>query len=172
MMHNIIIEGIIAKFDQGTRTELEEDTPLFRRKLQKMLGVHFITERNRNLRPLINLVRKRDWEAITTSYGQYWYKIRNILDVRKECLLIGERIGIPTQLRQTVLENLHLTHPGSAAMLDLYQHVWFPYIHRSIVQMNQSCKHCTEQDKNIKPRVGKKHSFQMEPVVEPNKEYN
>ena len=55
-------------------------------------------------------------------------------------------------------------------MLDLSHHVWFPHIHRSIVQMAQNCKHCTEQGKNLKPILGKQISFQMEPVVEPNEE--
>ena len=55
-------------------------------------------------------------------------------------------------------------------MLDLSNHVWFPHMHRAIVQMAQNCKHCTEEVKNLKPIIGKKHSFQMEPVVEPNEE--
>ena len=33
--HNIITEGIMATIDQGTNTESEVDTSLFRRKLQK-----------------------------------------------------------------------------------------------------------------------------------------
>ena len=36
--------------------------------------------------------------------------------------------------------------------------------------MAQNCKHCREQGKNLKPFIGKKHSIQMEPVVEPNEE--
>ena len=124
----------------------------------------------KNLRPLINFVKTRDWEAIKASYGQYWYNIRNRLHIREDCLLIDERIVIPTQLRQTVLDSLHLTHPGSASILDLSHHVWFPHFHRSIVQMAQNCKHCTERGKNLKPIIGKKHSFQMEPVVERSEE--
>ena len=122
------------------------------------------------LRPLINFVKKRDWDVIKASYGQYWYYIRNRLHVREGCLLIDERIVIPTQLRQTVLDSLHLTYPGSAVMLDLSNHVWFPHMHRAIVQTAQNCKHCTEQGRNLKPIIGKTHSFQVEPVVEPNEE--
>ena len=55
-------------------------------------------------------------------------------------------------------------------MLNLFQHVWFPHILRTIVHMAQNCKNCTEQGKNLKPIIGKKHSFLMEPVVEPNEE--
>ena len=172
--HEMITEGLTATIEKATNTsESEEDTPLFRKKLQRVLGVRFIaaaTKKDRNLRPLINFVKKRDWEAIKHSYGPYWHNIRNRLHYREDCLLIDKRIVIPTQLRQTVLESLHLTHPGSAAMLDLCQHVWFPHIHRTIVHMAQNCKHCTEQDKNLKPIIGKKHSFLMEPVVEPNEE--
>ena len=137
--HNEIMDEVVATVEKATETE--EDTPLFRRKLQRVLGVPFIaaaTKKDRNLRPLINFVKKRDWEALKASYGQYWFNIRNRLHVREDCLLIDVRIVILSQLRQTVLESLHLTHPGSAAMLDLSHHVWFPHIHRSILQMVQT----------------------------------
>ena len=163
----MITEELVTTVEKATNTvESEEDTPLFRQRIQRVLGVRFIaaaTKKDRNLRPLINFVKMRDWEAIKASYGQYWYNIRNRLHVRED-----ERIVIPTQLRQTVLDSLHLTHPGSAAMLDLSNYIWFPRIHRAIVQIAQNCKHCTEQGKNLKPIIGKKHSFQIEPVVEPN----
>ena len=60
--HALIVRKIIAKIDRETNTE-EEDTPLYRKNLQKVLGVNFIAAANRkdeNLRPLVNFVRKRD----------------------------------------------------------------------------------------------------------------
>ena len=172
--HEMITEELVATVEKTTNTvEPEEDTPLFRQKIQRVLGVRFIaaaTRKDRNLRPLISFVKKRDWEAIKASYSQYGYNIRNRLHVREDCLLIDERIVIPTQLRQTVLDSLNLTHSGSAAMLDLSKNVWFPHMHRTIVQMAQNGKHCTEQGKILEPTIGKKHSFQVEPVVEPNEE--
>ena len=118
----------------------------------------------------MKFVKQRDCEAIKTSYGQYCHNIRKRLHVRKDCLLIDEMIVTPTQLRQAVLDSLHPTHSGSAAMLDLGQHVWFPHIHQSIVEMAQNCRHCTEQGSHLKPIIGTKHSFQREPVEEPNEE--
>ena len=76
-------------------------------------------------------MKKRGWEAIKTSYGQYWYNVRNRLHAREDCLLIDDRIVIPAQSRQTVLDSLHLTHPVSAAVLNLGQHVWFPQKHKT-----------------------------------------
>ena len=50
------------------------------------------------------------------------------------------------------------------------KNVWFPHIHRFVVHMAQNCKQCTEQGKNLKPIIGKKHSCLTEPAVEPNEE--
>ena len=149
--HHETTEGKAATVNQTTIAETEEDAPLFRKRLQRVLGA---TKKDRNLRPLITFVKKGDWDAIKSAYGQYWFNVYNRLHKRDECLLIDERIIIPTQLRQTILDSLHLTHPGSAAMLDLCQNVWLPHIHRSIVQMAKICKHCTEQSKNLKPIIG------------------
>ena len=128
--HTEIMDTIVATVEKATKTE--EDTPLFRRKLQKLLGIPFIaaaTKKDRNLRPLINFAKKRDWDVIKACYGQYWFSIRNRLHVRDDCLLDYERIVIPSQLRQTVLDSLDLTQPESAAMLDLSEHVWFQVSH-------------------------------------------
>ena len=115
--HNEIMDTVVATVEKATETD--EDTPLFRPKLQKVLGIPFMataTKKDRNLRPLKNFVKKRDWDAIKASYGQYWFNILNRLHDREDCLLIDERIVIPSQLRQTVLGSLHLTHPVSTAM--------------------------------------------------------
>ena len=116
-----ITEGIVAIVNQTTNTKAEEDTPLLRRRLQKVPGFKFIatvTKKEWNLKPLINFVKNWDWEAIKSAYGQYWFKVRNRLHARKDCLLIDEHIVIPSQLRQTILESLHLTHSGSSATLE------------------------------------------------------
>ena len=69
--HTEIMDIVVATVEKATKTE--EDTPLFRRKLQKVLGNPFIaaaTKKDRNLRPPISFVEKRDWDAIKASYGQ------------------------------------------------------------------------------------------------------
>ena len=53
-------------------------------------------------------------------------------------------------------------------MLDLSENIWFPHIHRTIVQITR--RQCTEQGKTLEEVIKKSQSFQMEPVVEPNEE--
>ena len=113
--HEMITKGLVATLQKATNTvDSEENTPLFRQRLQRVLGVRFIaaaTKKDQNLRPLVKFVKKGDWEAIKASYEQYWHNIRNRQHVQEDCLLIDGKIVIPTQLRQTVLDSLHLTHP-------------------------------------------------------------
>ena len=109
----------VATVNKETNTEIKEDTPLYSKILQKVLGINFIaaaTRKDRNKRPLVNFLKKRDWGALKC--------LLNIRYVRDDCLLIDERIVLPTHFCQTMLDNLHPTHHRSTAMLDLCQHAW------------------------------------------------
>ena len=75
--HNLIVNEIVATIDRETNTE-EKDTPLYRRKLQKKLWVNFIaaaTRKDKNLRPLVNFVQKRHWDALKLADTGTTYKI-------------------------------------------------------------------------------------------------
>ena len=152
--HELIMASVVESTDKATATEIEEDTPLYRKKLQQVMGVTIIaaaTGKDRNIKPIRSFVQKRDWEALRLAYGHNGYNVRNRLHVRDDCLLVDERIIISHQLRQIILDSLHLTQPGAAAMLDLSENIWFPQIYR-------------------KTAIEKSQSFQIDPVVEPNEE--
>ena len=77
--HALNVNETVATIDREINTE-EDDTTLYRKNLKKVLGVNFIaaaTRKDKNLRPLVIFVRKRDWYALNLSFGQYWYNIRN-----------------------------------------------------------------------------------------------
>ena len=63
----------------------------------------------------------RAWQALKLTYGDYWYKVRDRLHFKKDCLLIEEKLIKLQQFRQTILDFLHLTNPGAAMMLDLWE---------------------------------------------------
>ncbi|XP_063723394.1 uncharacterized protein LOC134851304, partial [Symsagittifera roscoffensis] len=130
----------------------EEDVPLFRKNLRKALDMEFIaaaTKRDRNLQPLINMIRQQKWDQIKACYGPYFYNVRDRLSVRNNVLLYDDRVAIPKQLRQIILDSIHLTHPGQGGMLEAAKHIWYPYLHRDIVTSAQSCKECRAKVKKI-----------------------
>ena len=151
----------------------EEDVPQFRKNLRKALDVDFIaaaTKRDRNFRPLINMVRQQKWDQIKACYGPYFYNVRDRLSVRNNVLLYDDRLVIPKQLRQIFLNSIHLTHPGQGDMLEAAKHIWYPYLHRYIVIAAQNCKESRAKGKNLRVISGKKHFTSLDTVVEPNEE--
>ena len=157
--HKTTMSGIVATKDQATATsDIIEVTPLEREQPTKVLGIAIITtatRKDRKIKPIVNFVKKRGWDSLKLAYGDYWYNFQNRLLVKEDCFLLHERIIIPQQLRQTILDSLHLTHSGAAAMLDLCENIWFPNIHRILVQMGLNSRHCTERGENLKSTLGK-----------------
>ena len=151
----------------------DEDTPMFRKNLRKVMDISFLaaaTKRDRNLSPLLTMVKQQKWDSIKSCYGPYFYNVRHRLSVRDNILLYDDRVVIPKQLRPTLMDALHLTHPGQGGMLEAAKHVWYPFIHRDIVSMAQNCKSCREKGKNFKVISGKQHFTTLDAVVEPNEE--
>ena len=128
------------------------------------------TRKDRSLKPFVNFVKKRNWNLFKFAYRDYWYNVCKHLFVKEDSLLLDERIIIPKQLRETILDSIHLTHPGAAAKMDPFENIWIPHVHRLIFEMAQNCTKCTEQGGNLKPNLGQEKFFQMDLVVEPNKE--
>ena len=104
-----------------TTTVEEEFTPLFRKNLRKVLDIEFLaaaTRRDRNLSPLINMVKQRNWDSVKQCYGLYVYQLSGAPPI----LLFDDRVVIPKQLWPTLMDALHLTHLGQGGMLEAAKH--------------------------------------------------
>ena len=77
---------------------------------------------------------------------------------------------IPNKLKGLVLETIHNKHPGQAGMLSLTQLIWYPHIRSDIVAQAQTCRHCIEKGKNLKPLIPKSQLGQLLVLSEPNEE--
>ena len=66
------------------------------------------------------------------------------------CVIVDNRIAIPLCLRKPLLSRLHRSHAGQLAMVDAAQYIWWPRMHRDIVQLCKNCPQCTKFGKNLK----------------------
>ncbi|XP_015281060.1 PREDICTED: uncharacterized protein K02A2.6-like [Gekko japonicus] len=74
------------------------------------------------------------------------YKSRqNELSISKGCLLWGNRVVVPAQLRKRVLESLHEGHPGMVHTKALARgYVWWPGLDKEIEEWVRVCSKCQQ----------------------------
>ena len=107
-------------------------------------------------RALIN----RDYEGycrIDPYIKSFWH----CAAVVDGCVIVDNRIAIPMCLIKPLLSRLHRSHAGQLAMVDAAQYIWWPRMHRDIVQLCKDCPQCTKFGKNLKANA----SFNFTPFV-------
>ena len=75
--------------------------------------------------------------------GSYMANFLDDASVINDCIIIDNRVAIPKCLRKSVMARLHRTHPGQEAMVDAAQYLWWPKMHREIIDLCQSCRSCS-----------------------------
>ena len=137
----------------------------------RVFNEEFLAEHSKkDLGPIIDMVTNEDWQTLKQSNPIY-YKIRRDLSVTPTgCLLFDNRLVIPNKLRPLVIQTIHCKHRGQAGMLALARLIWYPHIHSEIVAQAQSCRHCIEKGKNLKPIIAKNNLGTLKKLTEPNEE--
>ena len=80
----------------------------------------------------------------------YW-GVRNELSLEGGCLLRGIRVVVAHKLREKVLEELHISHPGIQRIKLLARsHIWWPHIDQDIQEMMKGCCAC-QKVKQVPP---------------------
>ena len=70
--------------------------------------------------------------------GPYTNPLWHQMSVVDDCLLVDNRLAVPEKLRQSVLRRLHQGHPGQEAMLEVSNYLWWPHMHKDIVNMAEA----------------------------------
>ena len=63
---------------------------------------------------------------------------------------MGNRLVIPKDMRENVVRAIHFGHGGRDAMLREASDIWWPRMHREIVEKAKSCSQCQQAGKILK----------------------
>ena len=98
---------------------------------------------------------REGWPQQTSGELDSFGKIKGSLSTESGCLFYGSRVVIPEDLREHVLELLHLGHFGMQRMKQLARSaVYWPRIDDAIEKLCRQCTACTEfQNKPAKPAI-------------------
>ena len=116
-------------------------------------------EDDRIIQKVKSLVQNKN-NAIIARLPTPWREIFNSFSVSDNGLLyMDNRLVIPKNMRKNVLRAIHFGHVGRDAMLKEAADVWWPRVHREVVEKAKNCPQCQLAGKNLKC---KKHKTNLE----------
>ena len=107
------------------------------------------------------------FKKIAPGIKQYY----KLMSVQKGVVLVDNRIAVPSDLRQAVLTHLHLDHPGQIAMIDAASYLWWPRMHRQIIEKAEKCDDCIQTGKNLKSLQPYSEWQKLPKLTRPNEEF-
>ena len=88
----------------------------------------------------------------------------------RDFLYMDNRLVIPQSLRPMIMCSLHYGHPGRDSMLSMSSDIWWPRIHREIVDQARLCDQCLQSGKNLKCMLRQKQVGKIPEASEQNEE--
>ena len=118
------------------------------------------------LRRVVERNDRHEFELMGPYTNPLWHQ----MSVVDDCLLVNNRLAVPEKLRQAVLRRLHQGHPGQEAMLEVSNYLWWPHMHKDIVNMAEECRSCTRYGKNAKYLIPKNSAKPLPLLSQPGQE--
>ena len=127
------------------------------------------TDEEPSLRLMKRALINRVYEGFcrTDAYLKSFWHCAAVVD---GYVVVDNRIAIPTCLRKSLLARLHRSHAGQLAMVDAAQYIWWPRMHRDIVQLCKDCPQCTKIGKNLKANASLNSTKPSPHLSGPNEE--
>ena len=143
---------------------LDNLTKLFDRSLLAEL-----ISKNSWMDRLRRVIERNDHHSFELK-GPYTNPLWHQLSVVDDCILVDNRLAVPGQLQQAVLKRIHRGHPGQEAMLDVSKYLWWPHMHKDIVNLAEECRSCTRYCINAKYIIPKNASKPLPLLTQPSQE--
>ena len=150
--------------DTSTEICLDNLTKLFDRSLlAELISEDVWMDR---LRRVIERNDRYSFELMGPYTNPLWHQ----LSVVDDCILVDNRLAVPEQLRSAVLKRIHRGHPGQEAMLDVSKYLWWPHMHKDIVNLAEECRSCARYGKNAKYIIPKNATKPLPLLTQPGQE--
>ena len=127
-------------------------------------------EKDKQLQKLIKLIQNRDSSQIARFPSPWREKFNSLSLDSNNLLYLDERLVIPKDMRENMLTAIHFGHAGRDAMLREAADVWWPKIHREIVEKANNCEECIKAGKNLKCLKSQKEFGTIPKAEKPNEE--
>ena len=135
---------------------------------EKLLPANYNTDKL--IRKVIGLVKKYNTTGVTRLPPPWRGKFHSFSLDEKEFLYMDNRLVIPQSMRAMIMCSLHYGHPGRDAMLGMITDIWWPRIHRELLDQARLCEQCLQSGMNLKCMLKQGHIGKITEANEQNQE--
>ena len=118
----------------------------------------------------ISIVKNYNRTAVSRLPSPWREKFQSFSVDERDFLYMDNRLVIPSSMRAMIMCSLHYGHPGRDAMLAMIGDIWWPRIHREVIDQARLCEQCLQSGKNLKFIQSQKVFGKISEVKEQNEE--
>ena len=106
-------------------------------------------EADKLLQKVIELVKTREGAKISRLPNPWRERFAAFSVDEKNFLYRDDRLVIPQNLKKSILTAVHYGHPGRDTMLRTVAEIWWPNVHRDVINTAKMCQQCQQAGKSV-----------------------
>ena len=153
------------------RTRQMNQSPSIKASNEKLLPANYSADKL--IQRVIRLVINYNKSGVTRLPAPWREKFQAFSLDEREFLymeIFFNRLVIPQAMRPMIMCSLHYGNPGRDAMLAMIEDIWWPRIHREVIDQARLCKQCLDSGKNLKDMLKQKQIGKFPEAKEQNEE--
>ena len=127
-------------------------------------------ENDKTVQKIIRLVINKNTAIVSRLQRPCRDKFPSFSVNEQGLLLMDNCLVIPKDMRDNIMRAIHYGHAGRDSMLREASDIWWPKIHREIVEEAQNCQDCQRAGKNLKCIKTQNEFGKLPETKEPNAE--
>ena len=148
--------------------KMNDKSPSIKLLNEKLLPANYVADKL--IQRVISLVKTYNKTGISRLPSPWRVKFQSFSVDDKNLLYMDNRLVIPQSMRPMIMCSLHYGHPGRDSMLAMVEDIWWPRIHREIIDQARLCEQCLESGKNLKCTLRQKQVGKLPEVEQQNEE--
>ena len=147
---------------------MSDKSPSIKLLNEKLLPANYVADKL--IQRVISLVKTYNKTGVSRLPSPWREKFQSFSIDDKNLLYMDNRLVIPQSMRSMIMCSLHYGHPGRDSMLAMVEDIWWPRIHREIIDQARLCEQCLESGKNLKCILRQKQIGKLPEVEQQNEE--
>ena len=143
-------------------------SPSIKQLNEKLLPANYCADKL--IQRVIRLVKNYNKTGVTRLPTPWREKVQTFSLDERGFLYTDNRLVIPQAMRAMIMCCQHYGHPGRDAMPAIVEDIWWPRIHREVIDQARLCEQCLQSGKNLKNMLKQKQIEKLPDVKESNVE--